>query len=525
VAAPAHSASPAGRPAFDGWVTARGPAMIRFAYVLTGQLGDADEVVQEALASVYAHWDRFAGSDRLEQQVQMLIVRAYLSGARWRRGTRPEGAGDLWLPTPNTGDSPDTDACGVWWRCAQLPRRQRAALVLSCYEGLDVPEIARLMGLRERSVRGDLEQALVVAIGGSEQDADESAPNVGRALREYAELAPPSYTPADRAVLRARRRRWRRAFGVTAAAAVAVPAVWVGLGGGTPPDRPPRPLAADTQPGPLDLSGWRWESWGGVQVRVPGRWGHGDLTQWCATRGPDGPAVDRPELDSTHASCSLRDDGRATYTSGLLLRRTEDDPRLSRADVAPYATARIHTVGGVTLTVVDIDPRVGSAILSSAEVVGRRDFNGCAPHRPPGRAGRTIRARNAVPVADIGEVAQVSVCRYGLVGWPRPTLISSHRLTGAAADSTLAALRAAPARSPSRATGPCRTAATELAVLELWRGGHPSPVLVRYDGCRGHGLDDGYTTRALTHPVLEPILVPPWTGELSADVARPRPRR
>jgi DNA-directed RNA polymerase specialized sigma24 family protein len=522
VAAPIHPASPAGRPAFDGWVTARGPAMIRFAYVLTGALGDADEVVQRALASVYAHWERFAGSDRLERQVQTLIVRAYLRGPWGLRRRRPDGAGDLWLPTPNTEDSPDTGACGVWWRCARLPRRQRAALVLSCYEGLDVPEIAALMGMRETSVRRDLERALVGAIGGPAPGNGAAAPNVRQALHEYAELAPPSYTPAGRAVLRAQRtRRRRRVLGAVAAAAVAVPAVWVGLGGDVPPDRPRRPVAAGLQP-PPDLSGWRWESWGGVQVRVPGGWGHGDLTQWCVTRGPDGPAVDRPELDSTHAVCSLRGDGRPTYTGGLLLRRTEDDPRLSRADVAPYATARIHTVGGVTLTVVDVDPLVGSTILASAEVVGRRDFNGCAPHRPPGPAGSTVAARNAVPVARIGDVTQVSVCRYGLAGWSRPTLISSHRLGGAAADAALAALRAAPPRPPSRAPGRCRGAATELAVLELWRGRHASPVLVRYDGCRGHGVDDGHTTRALTQAVLEPILVPPWTGELTVAMAPAR---
>jgi hypothetical protein len=115
----------------------------------------------------------------------------------------------------------------------------------------------------------------------------------------------------------------------------------------------------------------------------------------------------------------------------------------------------------------------------------------------------------------------VSVCRYGLQGWPQPTLLSSRLLSGRPADRVVAALRAAAVEPPSSAPKGCRTPAQEFAVLELWAGhgtGAPDNVVVRYDGCRHHGINDGTTVRGLTAPVLEPILVLPWTGRLTADV-------
>jgi hypothetical protein len=62
-------------------------------------------------------------------------------------------------------------------------------------------------------------------------------------------------------------------------------------------------------------------------------------------------------------------------------------------------------------------------------------------------------------------------------------------------------------------------------VLELWPAddggspvGAPASLLVRYDGCSGHGLYDGTAVRRLTPAVLRPILVPPWSGAIAPDL-------
>ena len=47
---------------FEAYVAARGPALLRFAYVLTTDAHAAEDLVQSALADTYRHW---AGSRRL----------------------------------------------------------------------------------------------------------------------------------------------------------------------------------------------------------------------------------------------------------------------------------------------------------------------------------------------------------------------------------------------------------------------------------------------------------------------------
>lgn len=535
MAVPPHPPQPDRTPDFDDWVDARAFALMRFAYVLTGREDEADEVVVRALASARARWRRMRTTDGLEDRAREAAVRAYL-----RRGRRGRAAGpELDEPAapvhaeavPGSSsrrgaDDPELLSSLVWERCRRLDRRERSALVLRCYEGLGIAEIAATMRSRRSTARSAWEGALTQVWPGAVGIVDTRPTDVRRALLEYAERAPAPYSPGPRATVRYQRlRRQRVLTGGVVAAALVVPVAFGLAGGGTAPDAASQQSVPLVEPRPVDRTGWRWESWGGIQVQVPGTWGHGDLTQWCATRGPDGPAVDRPEMEGTDAMCSLHDDGRSTYTGGLLLRRTEEALRLSRADVAPYATSRIHTVGGVTMTLVDIDPVVGDAILLSAQVIGRRDLHGCEPRRD---ANQPSRGRSGPsPLAQVGRVGSVSVCRYGLTGWPRPTLISSRRLTGPAAGDLLAAVRSAPAapRPPAGVATGCAPA-EELAVLEFWpRPGSKLPVsvVVRYDGCRGHGVDDGRSVRGLTAEVLDPVLVAPWTGEAPTDVRPARP--
>jgi DNA-directed RNA polymerase specialized sigma24 family protein len=536
VAAPPHPFEPAGLP-FEQWVGARASALGRFAYVLTGSLDAADTAVQEALASARLAWRRLAADPDVDVRLQAMTVRAYLRRTRGRR--RPHGdhgdpVRDGWLPSPASADEPDEEAARVWQRCADLSPRRRAALVLRCLEGWTLPEIAAAIGglrLHRGGAAADLAAALAAALpeaGGDRHRVE----RVGRALRQYADAAPPVLAAAERATVRARGRRRRRVAAMSVAAALVLPAVAWAVSSAGPALEAPTPDAQGLVATRPHVGGWRWESWGGVEVQVPRSWGSADLTQWCAEHGTSGPAVDRPELRSGHVLCSLYDDGRPTYTAGLLMRWAASSPRLSRADVAPDATTRIFTLGDVTLTLVDVDPAVGDAILDSAQVIGARDHQGCRPVQRLGGAGFLADGPTAALRSGVGPAASVSVCRYGFGGgWSGTRLISSHRLSGAAADRVVAALRAAPTmRMPGRSTR-CHVPEREFAVLELWPaddGGSPvsapASLLVRYDGCRGHGLYDGVAVRRLTPGVLRPITVSPWSGAVAPDL-RPLVRR
>src|SRR4051794_19304006 len=73
---------------FDGWVAARGPALLKLAYTLTGNAADAEDVVQEALARALPRWERISRVDNLDAYVRRMVVNAHTSW--WRRFRRRE---------------------------------------------------------------------------------------------------------------------------------------------------------------------------------------------------------------------------------------------------------------------------------------------------------------------------------------------------------------------------------------------------------------------------------------------------
>jgi DNA-directed RNA polymerase specialized sigma24 family protein len=67
---------------FDDFVIARGPALVRFAYLLTGNPHQAEDMVQEALARSHPHWSKVDQYQVPEAYVRKAVLRMYLS---WRR--------------------------------------------------------------------------------------------------------------------------------------------------------------------------------------------------------------------------------------------------------------------------------------------------------------------------------------------------------------------------------------------------------------------------------------------------------
>ena len=146
---------------FEEFAAARLPAVLKFAAVLTGDRGLAEDVVQEVLARAIARWQTISRLDCPEAYVRRMIVNEYLS---WRRRSWRlvlSGAGtDLTgrsVPDPAAG-SAERDA--IFAELAKLPLRQRAVLVLRYYEGLSDQEIAEVLGCRPGTVRGYASRAL-----------------------------------------------------------------------------------------------------------------------------------------------------------------------------------------------------------------------------------------------------------------------------------------------------------------------------------------------------------------------------
>lgn len=146
---------------FEEYVQARGQALVRLAYVLTGDPHAAEDLAQTALADAYRHWWRVRRSDHPDAYVRRMLVNAHLGRLRRRSSTE--------LPTDTTqlrgspmADPADelADRDAVWRTLAGLPPRARAVLVLRYYADLDDVAIADALGITAGAVRSSASRAL-----------------------------------------------------------------------------------------------------------------------------------------------------------------------------------------------------------------------------------------------------------------------------------------------------------------------------------------------------------------------------
>jgi RNA polymerase sigma-70 factor (sigma-E family) len=149
------------REAFREYVAGRSPALLRTAYLLTGHRGDAEDLLQTALAKTYLAWDRIRDREALDGYVRRVMVN--LQTSRWRRkkvaeyptAVLPEGRADR----DATEDLALHDA--LWTALAELPKRQRAMVVLRYYEDLSEAETADVLGITVGTVKSTTSRALV----------------------------------------------------------------------------------------------------------------------------------------------------------------------------------------------------------------------------------------------------------------------------------------------------------------------------------------------------------------------------
>lgn len=139
---------------FEEYVTGRGRALLRFAYVLTQDAELAQDLVQDALVKTHGRWSRV---DHPDAYVHRAIVNDFCSWKR-RRASKDVVTSDV--PEGLTQDDGPEDRDAMWRLLAELPRQQRAALVLRFYEGLDDAAIGRALGCNETTVRSHVSKAL-----------------------------------------------------------------------------------------------------------------------------------------------------------------------------------------------------------------------------------------------------------------------------------------------------------------------------------------------------------------------------
>lgn len=147
---------------FEAFMTSRGAALLRFAYLVTGDRHMAEDLVQEALARAHRRWTRILRTEAPDAYVRRMVLNQFLS---WRRkrsfgerivATAPEPAGAVAADPADALAERDE----IWTALAALPPKQRAVLVLRYYEDLDDVEIGRILGCKPATVRSLVHRAL-----------------------------------------------------------------------------------------------------------------------------------------------------------------------------------------------------------------------------------------------------------------------------------------------------------------------------------------------------------------------------
>lgn len=150
---------------FDRYVREHQQSLVRYAVLLTGSAAHAEDLVQEVLARLYPRWGTLEDP---HPYVRRSLTNEYLS---WRRrwSTRHLVFTDPAAATFDQAD-PASDALDagphrqpdpeLWRLLQELPRQQRAAVVLRFYEGLSDAEIAEALSCREPTVRVHVSRGL-----------------------------------------------------------------------------------------------------------------------------------------------------------------------------------------------------------------------------------------------------------------------------------------------------------------------------------------------------------------------------
>ncbi|GGO76424.1 hypothetical protein GCM10012276_29140 [Nocardioides deserti] len=142
------------------WLAARQPALLRTAYLLTGDRHAAEDLLQTSLAKLYLSWDKVRDRGAIDAYARRVLVNEHTS--LWRRGwKRREHATDtVPEPEPVLESYDDGTAAQVWELVQGLPRRARAVVVLRYYEQLTEAETADVLGISVGTVKSQCSRAL-----------------------------------------------------------------------------------------------------------------------------------------------------------------------------------------------------------------------------------------------------------------------------------------------------------------------------------------------------------------------------
>lgn len=145
---------------FDDFVRSSADRLVRAAYVLCGDAGHAEDLVQLALVRTARRWR----TARRNPQAYTRRVLVNLVRDRWRNQSRRPAEAPLEVDVPLAdGGSADHEALLAAVRA--LPDGQRAVVALRFLDGLSVAETADALGCSTGTVKSQSHRALATLRG------------------------------------------------------------------------------------------------------------------------------------------------------------------------------------------------------------------------------------------------------------------------------------------------------------------------------------------------------------------------
>ncbi|MCW2786455.1 MAG: subfamily polymerase sigma-24 factor [Marmoricola sp.] len=162
---------PRDRQVFDAFVAGSSDRLLRTAYLLCGDRGHAEDLVQTALMRTARRWRTARAMP--EAYARRVVVN--LAKDRWRQlGRRPA---ELPLDVDVRGQETSTllDRDALLRAASGLPPGQRAVLVLRYFEDLSVEDTAAALGCSTGTVKSQTSRALEnlrIALSPTKEHAD-----------------------------------------------------------------------------------------------------------------------------------------------------------------------------------------------------------------------------------------------------------------------------------------------------------------------------------------------------------------
>lgn len=176
-----------GYASFEEFVVARRGALLRTAYLLTGNHHDAEDLVQSALIKVVPKWQRI--EDRPEGYVRQVLARESVN--RWRGRRWREVPTDLIPEASSHASAENLDRLALLDDLRRLSPRQRAVLVLRYFDDLTEAQTAVALNISVGTVKSHAREALA-RLRNQPSDQQEAAvtPSTSTSSRPAASATP-----------------------------------------------------------------------------------------------------------------------------------------------------------------------------------------------------------------------------------------------------------------------------------------------------------------------------------------------